>query len=55
MNAQPLKEGDECPHCHYSPLYEDECGDLVCIGCDRAWQPNGSQADTLDGEEDDAD
>lgn len=32
-DAPTPKAGDECPTCHYSPLYED-AGFLICIGCD---------------------
>jgi len=31
------KEGDECPVCSYSPVYEDG-GEIICVGCDSHWE-----------------
>jgi uncharacterized Zn finger protein (UPF0148 family) len=47
------KAGEDCPECHYHPLYEDIGGDIVCVGCDRRYAAEPG-ADLKEEDEDDA-
>lgn len=46
-----VKAGDECPNCHYSPLYED-AGFIVCVGCDARFVIAGGAVEPEPEEED---
>ena len=40
------KAGDVCPDCGYEPLEDD--GMVWCPGCDRDWEPEGSDGGGAD-------